>query len=493
MYANKDEIIFNDIFDRENVVSYDEAYEAVLPVIKEMSQKIANAIIIENKKPPSAVVAVGGGCRLPDLEAHLAEALDICKNRVAVRDRSAIAGLECDLDILSGPESITPFGIAVSGARSEGFYRDYIAVRLNKKSVRLSDLKEHTISDVLLAAAFKPDRLAGKPGNPLSFNINGVQKTIGGGAGHPALIRVNGKPAGLDTVIGFGDDINIMDAEDGYDARVFVSDLAPQVDAGTVTCDGVEYFIAPRASINGLDCALSAEVRDGDYVELTTQTTVRMFIDDYLRGNAGAVYTVNGIKVDGGHVLSPGDEIAVINGGDAEAPEDGFRPQLTGTGEPAAPQDAITPQPPQDEITPAATRDNITPAPQQDDTPAPQRDDIPAPQQDDTPAPQDDITPHPPQDDITPATPQDVIPLSLRDDSEYRTYSFVINGELMDISSNSPNLLLVDAINYIVFERTDGQGRLLLRINDAPAKLTDAIHPGDHIAINWVNDNPDVR
>ena len=67
-------------------------------------------------------------------------------------------------------------------------------------------------------------------------------------------------------------------------------------------------------------------------------------------------------------------------------------------------------------------------------------------------------------------------------------YDFIVNGDLVSIQSETRSLLLVDALNYIVFERTDKRGRLMLQINGMPAKLTDEIKTGDKIVINWIMD-----
>ncbi|MCL2057462.1 MAG: rod shape-determining protein [Oscillospiraceae bacterium] len=407
LYANRGEIKFTDVFGRDRGVSYDEVYGAALPVVREMAAKIAGAVLLENKAPPSALIVVGGGCRLPGLDIALAEALNLDGSRVAIRDRGAIEGLDCNSDVLTGPESVTPFGIAINGAARSGARRDRATVRLNKKIVRMPDAGGHTVLDVLSAAAEKPYRPIGEQGASMSFRFNGEPRTVIGGAGLPATILLNGEPVGPEAPVGYGDEISFKDAEDGPDARVFVSDLASRVDAGTVTCGGVEYYIAPRATINGAECALSAEVHEGDDVWLATRTTLGMFAEEYLGGADGSVFFVNGEPAGEDFLLSHGDEIAVDKG--LAAAE-------------AAGGDAAG------EIEAEAA------------------------------------------DDMGGAG----------------AYSYIINGEQVEIRSMAPDMLLVDALNHIVLERADSRGRLMLQLNDAPAKLTDAVHPGDKMFINWV-------
>ena len=319
LYESCDDIAYTDIFDRESTAPHAEVYEVVLPVIKELAQKIAETILADNAQPPKAVIVIGGGCQLPEFEIRLAEALGIDANRVAIRNRKAVIGLECDTDAPWGPESVTPFGIAVGASLfgasgdtgGESYYAGHTTLRLNEKPVRLADNINYTVSDLLVATAFKPSRLIGGSGKSISFSINGEPRTVKGEAGSPAVIKVNGEPAGLDSPVKYGDDIIVVDAADGADARIFVGDLAPQVNAGTVTYCGIQYYIAPRALINGCDKPLSTEVRDGDCIELTTRTTVGMFISEYAPNETGAQYFVNGRRVEGSYELAPGDDIIV--------------------------------------------------------------------------------------------------------------------------------------------------------------------------------------
>ena len=410
MSTNQPTIEFTDIFGRELSITFEEAYAAVMPIIKEMAEKIARAIATDNNASPTAVAMVGGGCQLPDLDLFISEALGIGRERVAIRGRDAIAGLNCDLDILVGPESITPIGIAICGAAGQCFHNDHFSIKLNNKAIQLSDINEYTVSDVLRAASHKPVRLENKPGDSLSFYVNGEKRTVQGGEGRPALIQINGVPASMETGVGFGDNIDIMDAQDGADARVNVSDLAPQVDAGTVVCAGVDYYIVtPRARINGRDCALNAEVRDGDSVELITKTTIRMFIDDYLRGEIGSSYIVNGLDVGESYVLSPGDEITIL------------RDDSMATGERAdVPGDAAVGE-------------------------------------------------------------HTVLPVN--------TFTFELNGDSICMQTETPNLLIVDALNNIEIERSDRYGRLILKKNGIPAKLTDEIFNDDRVVIIWETKN----
>ena len=72
IYEGKGEIWYDDIFNRRFSVAYDEAHQAIKPVVAELAHKIAAAILDCNKKAPEAVIIAGGGCRLPGLADGIA-------------------------------------------------------------------------------------------------------------------------------------------------------------------------------------------------------------------------------------------------------------------------------------------------------------------------------------------------------------------------------------------------------------------------------------
>ena len=471
LYDRKPDIPYTDIFGRGRTVSFGDAYSAASGVIKELADKIAATIVEANQGPPAAVIAVGGGCRLPDFETFLARALGISEDRVVTHGRNAIANLICDLDILTGPECVTPFGIALCAmdpaALDEdrdlaitgmgyggGLFPDHMSVRLNKRLVRLANISNRTVSDALVAAAFKPSRLIGKSGKSLSFVLNGKPKTIHGEPGLSARIAVNGAEAGLGTAIAHGDRILVKDAEDGADARAHISDLAPQAQVGTVVFEGIQYYITPHATLNGAECAMSAEVREGDRVELITQTTVGMFADENAGGLYGDSFAVNGSPAGREHVLSPGDEITVAVAGD-EITVAATGDEIT-VGGTAAPQGGGSPG--EAVSLPAA---NGGPEADYPELPSAINNGSEA----DNPAQQ-------PAANGGPMTGDPFLQLT-------------INGEPTEIYKTPDGPLLVDALNYVQIGHTGAAGRLVLRVNDSPANLTDTIAQGDRVVIKW--------
>ncbi|HHW15476.1 MAG TPA: pilus assembly protein PilM, partial [Firmicutes bacterium] len=108
------------------------------PVVAELAERIARQIVALNEKPPSAVLLVGGGSLTPLLPAKLAERLSLPLNRVVVRGREELPmELEGELEGLTGPEAVTPVGIALSSRSQKGMAFRSWEVTVNERRVRL--------------------------------------------------------------------------------------------------------------------------------------------------------------------------------------------------------------------------------------------------------------------------------------------------------------------------------------------------------------------
>ena len=515
IYEECEEISFKDIFGRSVKISREEAYKVILPGIKELALDVAETILTGNGTKPSAVIVVGGGCKLPEFNRRLAEALDMDFDRVTTGSRDTIANLVCDLDILKGPEAVTPFGIALCGADDHNFFSEYMTIYLNGEPVRLQEAKSYSVTDVLDYAFIKPSDYMPNPGKPLNFLLNGEPMTVMGGAGKPIGILVNGKEAGLDAPLSFGDEVTVERAEDGRNARVHISDLAPNAETGTVTFGGDIYYIAPKAYINGAECPMSAEVREGDSVGLITRTTVRMFMDECIKSEAGTVYCVNGSIVDESCILKPGDEISVLeetlgpSGEMINEPSDGLtiEPSNELSIEPPdetqdEPSHELTIRPP-DELM-IKPSDELLIKPPDETAPEPP-DGLVIKPPDATPdeltIKPSAVTPDEPPADISYETVSDIsyeAGSDLSDETvagisdetvtgEAELYESIINinGADVRISSDSGEKFLVDALNYVDLDNVDKKGRLILTINGVPAGLSERIRPGDAITVKW--------
>ncbi len=113
------EITISDILGFEQVYQKDEIIEVLRPAVTNLATAIANEILRLNSNiAPKAVLLVGGGSLTPEITDELCMALNIPKNRAAVRGIDAIQKLTFEEHVPASPELVTPIGIAIAAKNS---------------------------------------------------------------------------------------------------------------------------------------------------------------------------------------------------------------------------------------------------------------------------------------------------------------------------------------------------------------------------------------
>jgi sulfur carrier protein ThiS len=192
------------------------------------------------------VFLVGGGSQIGGLTSKIAKKLLLADERVAIRGRDIIQGISVKGRKLSGPEAITPIGIAVTATMQQG--KDFFYVNVNNRRVRLFNSRKMKVADALVMALIKPAELIGRKGKNLCFILNGEKKTITGEMGTSAEIVVNGDHANLQTEINPGDNINLKHAVDGKEAVLTIKDI-------------IEYY-----NLHDVNIEVNGKIISSDYV-----------------------------------------------------------------------------------------------------------------------------------------------------------------------------------------------------------------------------------
>lgn len=303
--TTKDNIAFTDILKIKHSVKAYEVLEAINPVANLLADNIACRILEYNHKAPNAIFLIGGGSQIPGLSDMIAKRLDLPADRVVVRGRDVIRDIKFNGKKLSGPESITPYGIAVTAQMQTG--KDFMSVTVNGKKIRLFNSRKLSVADALVLVGFNPGRLIGRSGKSTSFTLNGEKKLIRGEHGKAAEIYVNCLEANLETVIRYGDSIRVVEAEDGKDALVRVTDIAPDRKKGRVTLNGSYIDISTNVVVNGESSRDEAVINDGDSVEISRIKT----LEDLLKAGGvdteGYEISINGKTVEFEYLLKDGD------------------------------------------------------------------------------------------------------------------------------------------------------------------------------------------
>ncbi|MHB8066020.1 MAG: cell division protein FtsA [Ruminiclostridium sp.] len=272
-------IKYTDILGKKNEISNKHALEILQPTIDLLASSISDKILEFNQKAPNAVFLIGGGCQIPGLTGKIADGLGLQIDRVAVRGRDVIHNIKTKIRKLSGPESITPFGIAMMAYTQKG--QDFLSVTVNGEKVRLFNAKKLNVADALILVGYNPDMLIARTGKPLKFTLNGKQMTVKGEHGMAAEIFVNESIASLDTLIDIGDSINVKPARNGDNAGKLVIDYIKNPNGITVSLNGDERVLIPNATIDGEACNILANINDDDIVSIDEIITLSDLVQKF--------------------------------------------------------------------------------------------------------------------------------------------------------------------------------------------------------------------
>ena len=264
--SKKSKLKFKDIMGNSIQLSSEEMIAAVDPAIEQLAKDIFDKILEYNGKSPSAVFLVGGGSRVPGLEKHIATKLQIPNERVGLRKTTLIKELDIKDKKLSGPEFITPIGIAITAFMNK--QKDFLNVYVNEKSIKLFNSKALNVADALILVGFNPRNLIGRRGLPLEFTINGKIETIKGGFGEPARIFVNGTLGSLDKALSNGDRIVIDPAVEGNNAEAYIKSYASLLKGKIVYINNSEKILSPIITVNGESQTAEYKIKDQDSIEI---------------------------------------------------------------------------------------------------------------------------------------------------------------------------------------------------------------------------------
>jgi cell division protein FtsA len=248
--TRKKSVTFRDVLGIQHKVSTKEVVASLKETVRGIAREIGRTILELNQNPPQAVICIGGGSLTPGLTEELAFVLGLSKERVAVRDTSAVKGVEGLSAEFSGPDGVTPLGIALMAAHPQGF--GLSQVRVNERIVHIFRGAQATVADALLAAGIGFSELCGKPGHSLVVEVNGKIEVIKGSLGEPAKITLNGQPATLDTPLPPTATIRVEEAKPGKDASAVVKDvLPPDLPSLRITFNGEPRELGPLIFMNG--------------------------------------------------------------------------------------------------------------------------------------------------------------------------------------------------------------------------------------------------
>lgn len=272
-------------------------------------REIADSILEQNDKAPSAVFLIGGGSQVPGLSEAIGKYLDLPSERVALRSVDTIQNLTHDNTILIGPESITPVGILVKAINSN--MADFINVKVNGKQIKLFHSKRLKVSDALVIAGFSPRDLIPKKGKSISIYINGQIQNLYGEYGEAAKIYINNKVGNLETIIKNGDIIDVSPADSGKKPLYSIKDIINKEKGFSLNGQFIDSVT--EIKINGTEPEEGYSLADGDKVEYKELRNVEELCE--IKGIDIDVYDVyiNGELANKDTSIKNNDKVIVLN------------------------------------------------------------------------------------------------------------------------------------------------------------------------------------
>ncbi|MGB9791939.1 MAG: cell division protein FtsA [Thermacetogeniaceae bacterium] len=266
-------IAFKDVLGATRKVSSEEMIESIRETVSEIAHQIANTIIRLNDGPPQAVLCIGGGSLTPCLTDELARFLGLPAERVAVRSAGEVVSVKGLSRRLSGPEGVTPLGIALIGSKPQAL--TLTQVEVNGRSVRLFRGRDATVADALLAAGVGFTDLCGGPESHLTVEVNGELRVIKNKANDIADIYLNGVRVGLDELLSDGAVIKVERPKEKGKLPV-IKDLLPHdLPSLRVVFNGEVREIKAVVLMNGKSVPLDTPVEDHAVINWHLARTVK--------------------------------------------------------------------------------------------------------------------------------------------------------------------------------------------------------------------------
>ncbi|WP_353893162.1 cell division FtsA domain-containing protein [Proteinivorax hydrogeniformans] len=268
-FSKKNKVAFKDVLGIKNEVSKEEFCKVIKPAVEDVAESIAKEIVKLNRAVPKAVFCIGGGSQIPMFKEILADKLELPRERVAIRDRQSLEGVKFPSRQLTGPDVITPLGIA--SVADKTIDPNFFVVKVNGQQVSIFNSKKTKVAQALFNAGVEVKDLFGST-NKISYTINGEKFNATAKRKPPSLIKVNGAMSNLDAKIKSGDSIELI--SDSQHKGLSLKEILTPYE-GKIEVDGKKIDLVLEVILNGTTADnLSTEVRDGDNIEIKKINTL---------------------------------------------------------------------------------------------------------------------------------------------------------------------------------------------------------------------------
>ncbi len=266
---------FEDILGISKTVTSKKVLQQVKPSIDALAQAIADEILHLNGKSPTAVMLIGGGAKTPFIESLLAAKLGLSSDRVRVRDRESITNAIGCNEQLTGPEAVTPIGIALAAASSE---ITPITVSVDGHATRLFAFHPLTVGDALLEAGVDLSILKTRPGAAIVVEIDGQVQSLTGTIGSQGKLMKNHQPTSLAEILEAGDELEVVPGKPGQGASGTLGDLIDTAKKRIIWINHEQIAVDPVLLINGRAATATSKLKDRDQIHIKWPTVSDVLI-----------------------------------------------------------------------------------------------------------------------------------------------------------------------------------------------------------------------
>ena len=287
------DITYYDIMGLPQVITAENARALYHDTVDNMTKEIADKIIeLNGGKSVSAVFVVGGGGKVPGFTDKLASYLSISEQRVALRGKEVLGGVNFMMDgVEKDPLLVTPIGICINYYNQKN---NFVFVNINDMRIKLYDNGQLTVMDAAMQTGFPNEDLFAKRGKELVFTLNDTTKMLRGESGEPAVITINGHEADFHSKISANDRIYIKESTSGEPARCKIEALREYKTTLKFIINEKEIKCPKFVTVNGNLVTGSYEIQENDVIYIPQYYMVSQLIEFMDIDSASKTILVNG-------------------------------------------------------------------------------------------------------------------------------------------------------------------------------------------------------
>ncbi|MDD5900218.1 MAG: cell division protein FtsA, partial [Lachnospiraceae bacterium] len=189
--------------------------------------------------------------------------------------------------IKKDPLLVTPIGICLNYYEQRN---NFIFVRVNEERIKLYDNGKLTIVDAALQYGYPNEKLFPARGKELTFTVNGEKRMVRGELGEAAVIRLNGKTAGINASIQQNDEIVIEESTQGTAASCTIGRLPEFKQTLSFFVNGNKVTCPRYMQVNGEMVSEYYEIKAGDVISSVDYYTLEQVMEFLDIAPQGRVY-----------------------------------------------------------------------------------------------------------------------------------------------------------------------------------------------------------